>query len=58
MLQLHEFEQYKHLLSKFKQAANSKEKHTALTYLRLYEVKLARSYSKEVVHSLIKHCNK
>lgn len=58
MLQLHEFTQYKYLLKKHQQAINSKEKHTTLHYLRLYEAKLARKYGKEVVHSLIRYTNK
>lgn len=58
MLQLHEFTQYKHLMSKYKRATNSKEKHTTLHYLRLYELKLARKYGKEMIYSLIRYTNK
>lgn len=58
MLQLHEFTHYKHLMSKYLTATNSKEKHTMLHYLRLYEVKLAREYGKETVYSLIRYTNK
>lgn len=58
MLQLHEFTHYKHLMRKHKRATSSKERYNTLHYLRLYEVKLARKYGKEMIHSLIKYTNK
>ncbi|MCU5658269.1 hypothetical protein OCB16_03285 [Bacillus cereus] len=58
MIQLHEFTHYKYLADKHQQATTQKSEQEALSYLRLYEVKLAKKYGKEVVHSLIEHYNK
>lgn len=58
MLTIHEFAQYKYLLDRYHKAPTQEEVKTALIYVRLYETKLCKKYSKEVVHSLIMYCNK